>query len=129
AFDNSGVPWAVFASSDSVSGDTLRIGVLKYPYYTNKLRYSLDEIGYTNTRTDDNSYDSLTATSSTPIFRFSSRYSANSYTPIATWKGKSSRAASSSNILLQIYRYGTTNAWETLTTNSSCSANAGCTLI
>jgi hypothetical protein len=41
----------------------------------------------------------------------------------ATWNGHSSVAALTNNLLLQVYRFGSTNAWETVTTNSSLAAD------
>src|SRR5512135_355653 len=42
--------------------------------------------------------------------------------------GQSNVAAGTMNIVLQIYKFGSTNAWTTLTTNSSCTAGADCTI-
>ena len=128
AVDASGVPW-IAAAETSVAPTTLRIAKLHYPYFDNQIRYSIDDLGYTAFATDDQLFDPMAATTNTPIFRFSSRYGSNGTAPTATWKGKSSVAASTNSILLQAYRFGTTNAWETMTTNSACGANLGCTII
>lgn len=128
AFDPSGVPW--IAETDATAANTeLSVAKLHYPYFDNQNRYSLDNLGYTAITSDDQTFDSMAATTNVPIYRMSTRYGSAGSTPTVTWKGKSSVAASTNNILLQAYRFGSTNAWETLTTNSSCGANLGCTVI
>ena len=42
----------------------------------------------------------------------------------STWKGRSSVAASTNNLVLQVYRFGSTNAWETIDLDSSLTANS-----
>ncbi len=128
AFDPSGVPWVAESDMSAVAWN-LKIAKLHYPPYDNQNRYSLDNLGYTAVTTDDQTFDSMAATTNVPIYRMSTRYGSATTTPTVTWKGKSSVAASTDNILLQAYRFGSTNAWETLTTNSSCGANLGCTVI
>jgi hypothetical protein len=127
AFDPSGVPWV--AETDAAAANTeLHIAKLHLPYYDNQLRFELDPIGYTAVTSDDTLFDAMPAVLNLPVYRFSQKYSSNASAPPATWIGKSSVAASSANILLQVYRFGSTNAWETVTTNSSCTANTDCTI-
>jgi hypothetical protein len=62
----------------------------------------------------------------TPTFMFANKRSAacsSASSLAATWNGQSSTAASSKNLLLQVYRFGSTNAWTTVTTESSLAAD------
>jgi hypothetical protein len=46
----------------------------------------------------------------------------------ASWNGQSNIAAGTNNILLQVYRFGSTNAWETVTANSALAASTDGTI-
>src|SRR5690606_25125252 len=57
-----------------------------------------------------------------PIYAFSQKYDNNSTAPAAHINFRTSVSPATQNVVLQVYRYGTTNAWETVSTYSS----AGC---
>ena len=76
-------------------------------------------------------YDTLTAfTNESPYLTFASSFSTNTQLPTAQWVGKTSlapnTAGTAGDIVLQAYHYGTTNAWETIasnTTSSGCNSD------
>ena len=106
-------------SKDSVSS---------LPSAITDLTYFLDSEGYDDVATDDGNRDSITSSSSIPVFLFAQAVSGTPTQINATWNGQSSVAASSKNLKLDVYRFGGTNAWENATTNSSCATNTDCTL-
>jgi hypothetical protein len=73
-------------------------------------------------------YDSVvTQANETPVFLGAQKYDSNTILPTLQWEGNTNLAPNTSgsagDILLQIYRYGTTNSWETIasnTTSASC---------
>jgi hypothetical protein len=82
---------------------------------------------YGNTSSTGKTYLTLGGESTDfPTFNFAKK-SATACTGLAsiaaTWNGQSNVAASSDNIVLQTYHFGSTNAWETVTTNSALAAD------
>ncbi len=63
-----------------------------------------------------------------PMFTFAKKFTSNSMLPTATWAGGTtvppSTAGSTGDIKLQVYKFGSTNAWQDVATNSS---SATCT--
>ncbi|MBU0570412.1 hypothetical protein KKB40_06600 [Patescibacteria group bacterium] len=103
--------------------------VYNSPLFNDGLSYWLDSIGYSAVASNDSSFDSVTsAASHAPVYEFIDKHTSNTENCEITWVGKSSVAASVNNIILQIFRFGTTNAWETVSTNSTCAAGATCTI-
>jgi hypothetical protein len=70
----------------------------------------------------------MAATTNAPIFNFDVVHANNTDNLTPNWIGKSNVAASTDNIKLQVYRFGTTNAWTDVSTNTSCAANTDCTI-
>jgi hypothetical protein len=149
AFDKSGTPWVAYRDNTNTS---LKIAKLHVPPVDSNARYKLssgkapatesgscssvtDNKGYCGVVTDDSNYDSVaSAANEQPLYEFATRQSTHSTAPTPTWKGRSDVAPSSTgttgDLTLQVYRFGTTNAWETVTTDSvSTDCNtADCTL-
>ena len=81
-------------------------------------------MGYCGAYHEDGQYESITAgANESPMYLFSTRYSSNSELPTAKLYFKTSVAPNTQNLYLQVYRYGSTNAWETVQTYNT----AGCT--
>lgn len=89
---------------------------------TNDLTYYLDPEGYTDLSSDDNNRDEISA-SAFAIYNFVIASTSNTAAITATWNGQSSVAPSTNNIILQVYRFGSTNAWVTIDTESTAAAN------
>ncbi len=109
-------------------------GDLRYALTHGKARTSGDGVCATNTNdagycgvyTNDGFYDSVVAQANErPMFNFAQRFSTNTVLPTAYWVGRSniapSTGGSSGDIKIQVYRFGTTNAWEDVATNSTSS--------
>lgn len=82
--------------------------------------------GYCGASTNaDSNYDSMTALSTeSATAAFAQRTASNASYPSYQWIGQSTVNTTSSSIILQVWRGGTTNAWVTLATNSSNAANS-----
>jgi hypothetical protein len=93
------------------------------PNNRNDLRYFLDREGYDDVLYDDSNLDQLPASAESPVYMFATKHTNNTDAASSTWNGRSTVAASSSNVFLQVYRFGTTNAWVTLDTESSAGAD------
>jgi len=65
---------------------------------------------------------------SSPYFYFAEKITDTPSSIDVTWNGQSSVAASTKNLKLDVYRFGGTNSWESITTDSSCAPNTDCTL-
>lgn len=99
----------------------------EYPSLKDGLLFNLDQAGYSALRGDDSSLDQITSgASQTPMYVFKDKYDDNSSHPAVFLTTQSTVAASTNNIKLDIYRFGSTNAWETIETNSTCSADTDC---
>ncbi|MDP3723286.1 MAG: hypothetical protein Q8R91_07310 [Candidatus Omnitrophota bacterium] len=109
-----------------------RLDVGKSPRTEAGCSATADNEGACGAGSDDTDYDSITATNQRPLYTFAVRNTNNTDTPTATWIGRSniapSTAGTAGDIVLQVYRFGTTNAWENVTTNTSCAADTDCTL-
>lgn len=87
--------------------------------------------GYCGLNADNGDYDGLYATGShmMPLYGLAAKFSANSTAPTLLWVGNSNlapnTASSSGDIVMEIYRFGSTNAWEEVKRDSSSS---GCSL-
>ncbi len=85
--------------------------------------------GYCGLINTDSYLDSIVAAANEkPFYTFATRLTNNTTLPNVVWNGKSSVAASSSTLNLEVYRFGSTNAWESISTNTVCAANADCVL-
>lgn len=90
---------------------------------TAALTYHLDPQGYGDTATDDASRDWATSTANIPVYNFTIATTTNTKALIATWNGQSSVSATTKTVYLQAYRFGATNAWVTVATNTTASVD------
>ncbi len=98
------------------------------PSNNNDLTYFLDNPGYTAVSVDDSSYDTMTATPAYTIYNFATKHKDHNYAVTANWNGQSSLAPSSNPVYLQVYHFGSTNSWVTVSYNNSAAANTDFTL-
>lgn len=125
AFDHSGVPWIAYARYTGTT--SWKIARPHYSPTPADARYALDDKGYDATTTVDASRESvITQASESPTLVASVGHAANTVQPTVSWTGRSTTAASTRAISVEVYRRGTTDAWETLATNSSCAADTDC---
>lgn len=88
-----------------------------------------DAKGYCGIASNDSDYDSVSALANEVGFMVAAdKSTSNAGFPTATWIGQSNVAASTKNIMVQVYRFGSTNAWTTLSTNSTLAANTDGTI-
>ncbi len=87
------------------------------------LEYYFDAEGYADTNADDSIYDKMSSFSQIPVYNFVSKHSNNSDAITLTWNGQSTYSPAFGNVFLQVYRFGSTNAWETLDTENSAGAD------
>jgi len=126
AFDLSGNPWVSYQNGTT---NALIVSKLHLPSFGTNSRYLFDTKGYSDSSADDAVMDPMTALVNERPYQLFRVQNTNALdTPAATWIGQSTIAAGTQNIKLEVYRFGTTNAWETTTTNSTCSANTDCTI-
>lgn len=86
--------------------------------------------GYCALESSVGDFDSSTAAAAqSPVFTFATRAGVATSYPGYSWTGQSTVAPSSKNTMLQIYRFGSTNSWVTLATNSTAAANTDFTLV
>ncbi|MCK5061386.1 DUF2341 domain-containing protein [Candidatus Parcubacteria bacterium] len=95
------------------------------PTDTNDLNYYLDPEGYADVFSDDNvNRDELTSSANYAIYNFATKHTNSTEAASSTWNGRSTIAPFSNNVVLQAYRFGTTNAWVTLDTENAAGAGA-----
>ena len=115
-----------------VAGETVRFSKGLYPVLptgTIDLTYYLDPKGYGDVSADDNvNRDPLTSSTDYPIYNFVSKNSTNTQAITASWNGQSTVAGSVAAVYLQVYRFGSTNAWQTVASTSTSTANTDFTL-
>jgi hypothetical protein len=92
-------------------------------------------MGYCGVFDNDGSYDSIvTDNNETAMYYGSVQFTTNSQSPKIFWEGRSdvapNTAGSAGDIVLEVYRFGTTNGWESLASDTASSnCNTGdCTL-
>lgn len=77
---------------------------------------NVDAEGYCATATNDTNYDSITArTKEAPAYVVAMRSASNASYPAYTFRGISSVATWTQGVTVEVYRFGTTNAWVPLT--------------
>jgi hypothetical protein len=82
-----------------------------------------NNLGYCGLYHPDGALDSITTgLNERPIYGFATKFTSNSELPHARAHFQTDVSPSTKNLKLQVYRYGTTNAWEDIATYSS----AGC---
>lgn len=115
-----------------VASETVRHSKGNYPSLPTgptDLTYFLDPKGYGDVAAnDDANRDPVTVASQYPISHFVTKNSTNTQAIAATWNGQSSISSAGSNMYLQVYRFGTTNAWVTVDLETSFSANTDFTM-
>jgi hypothetical protein len=88
-----------------------------------------DKQGYCGIAADDSSYEAVSAQQNeAPLFNFAVPVTDVASLPSARWKGQSSIAASAKTLTLEAYRFGSTNAWVSVDTDTVCAANTDCIL-
>jgi hypothetical protein len=86
--------------------------------------------GYCALSADDTQYDSMTANAKEiPVYTFAARSSSNAALPSFIWTGRTSVAASTRAVKIDVYRFGSTNAWVNLATNTTVATNTDFNLI
>jgi hypothetical protein len=83
-------------------------------------------LGYCGMLENDGSFDSITAAADErPYVTAAVGFSTNTEMPLVNWIGRTNvapnTAGTAGDLSLEIYRYGSTNAWETLATNTTSS--------
>lgn len=87
-------------------------------------------LGYCSVGADDTQYDAMTANANeAPVYTFASRSTSNTSFPSNSWVGRTNVAASTRAVKIEIFRFGSTNAWTTLSTNSTVAANTDFTMV
>jgi len=117
----------------TVASETIRYAKGLYPALpsgTTDPTYYFDPEGYADILTDDNANrDELAAGAGDyAIVNFISKNSTNTQAITASWNGQSSVAPTASTVYLQVYRFGATNAWVTVASNATSSANSDFTI-
>ncbi len=158
AFDRSGTPWVTANTSATQrlyiaklhAAPTQPSAAVKRFYpgsnaYRGDARYVLDAGtgvgvsgcaggGYCGVATaSDGYFDSMSSVAGeSPTYVFAKKVAANTSKYTVNWIGKSTVAPSSAAVTLQAYRFGSVNAWETISpstnTCSSTGANTACSV-
>jgi len=111
------------ASSSHLTQYSKQAGSL--PSTTSSLTYFFDDLDYTRAASDDGTYSTSTAATNIPIFNFRVRNTTSSHPLKITWNGQYSAA---STTFVEAYRFGSTNAWQTLDSTSTPSVDTDFTL-
>lgn len=88
-------------------------------------------MGYCGVFDNQGDYDSIvTGIGERPVYGGAVQFTSNTQTPTVLWEGRSSLAPSTAGVdgdlYLQVYRFGTTNAWETVVSDTaSTDCNTG----
>lgn len=116
-----------FGSRSAGTGDAqYRLDPGEHPVGTSICPSSSAFSGYCGTRNPDGAYDSIrTLAGQRPIYTYAMRVSTNTQAPTIEWTGRTDTAPNSAgtagDLHLEIFRFGSTNAWETLATNTTSS--------
>ncbi|MBI2591766.1 MAG: hypothetical protein HYW34_03770 [Candidatus Brennerbacteria bacterium] len=92
---------------------------------TSSLTFYFDDIDYSRASSSDNLYSTSTSAANKPVFNFRVRNSTSSYPLRINWEGQYSAASTTS---VDAFRFGSTNAWQTLVSTSSPAINTDFTL-
>lgn len=95
---------------------------------TSTLAYPMDPAGYSNVSSDNGVYDTSTSSVNFPVFLFARKNSNNTNAVTISWNGQSSQSTASSTLYLQVYRYGATNAWVTIASHATSTADTDFTV-
>jgi len=86
-----------------------------------------DHAGYCGLLSDNGDYDSLIASNpdEAPLYGLATRFDSNATVPSMQWIGNTNLAPSTAStpgdIVMEVYRFGTTNAWEEVSRDSASS--------
>ena len=86
------------------------------------LTYYLDNRGYNYVLTDDNTnrdFNAALGGTNIPVLNTAYKYSNADEFPSVRWNGQSNVAPSTRTLTLEAFRFGASNAWETVTTNNT----------
>jgi len=90
---------------------------------TADLTYFLDNKGYSDVASDDNTTrDPITSSSSIPVFLFARKHTNSTDVIFIEWNGSTTVACGTNAVYLQVYN-STSSQWETFASNTTCSAN------
>jgi hypothetical protein len=117
----SSYPTLSIAAAESIKYSKGTFAALPANY--SDLAYYLDPVGYSGVSAEDGIYDSLQSSANIPIYNFAVKHSNSSDKINASWTGTSTVSAAANPIFLQVYRFGSVNAWQTIASTSASSAN------
>lgn len=113
----------VYTDMDYSKGDYVAL-----PSDASVLETLFSSVGYGNVESDDDTYETQTASGGQFAVYLFKDFNDNDTDAIAvTWKGKSSIAPSVSTVYLQVWNRNT-GAWETIDSNSAANADTEFTL-
>ncbi len=97
---------------------------------TNDLEYYFDGEGYSDVSADDNTnYDELgTTTAKYAVINFAAKHANNTDAITVNWNGQSDVSPVFSTVYLQVYKYGSTNSWVTVDSNSAAATGTDFTI-
>lgn len=93
------------------------------PVVKTDMEYYLDPRGYLAIAADDGAYDTAASGGTYPVFLFATKHINNTDAASAIWNGQSSFSTAASNVVLQVFRFGAVNNWETIDTEALSGAN------
>ncbi|RLB04552.1 MAG: hypothetical protein DRG59_10125 [Deltaproteobacteria bacterium] len=120
-------PTITIASSETKRYSKSNLSSL--PSSTSDLTYYFDAEGYSDVNADDNTNrDEIISSSNYPIVLFATKHTGNTDAITTTWNGQSTMAPTSASVVMQVYRFGSTNAWVTVASNATSSADSDFTI-
>ena len=123
---------ALNAYSSYLNFSTIGTETIKYskeslgalPATSADLSYYFDPLGYIDIASDNGVRDNLITSSEYPVYNFITKHTNNTDAISVAWNGQSGIAGIDASVLLQVYRFGSTNDWVTIYTNSTSTANS-----
>ncbi|MDA3840399.1 MAG: fibronectin type III domain-containing protein [Patescibacteria group bacterium] len=100
-----------------------KISIASLPIASSDLTYYLDPNGYSDIASDNGVRDSITTSSEYPIYNFVTKHTNDTDAISVTWNGQSGIAGTDADVILQVYRFGSTNSWVTVSTNATSTVN------
>jgi len=91
---------------------------------TDNADYLLDELGYSRVTSDDSDRDTISAASQAPFFYFYQKNSNSTDQITVAWNGQLDANCDATKYMrLEVYRFGSTNAWVEVDTSTTCVAD------
>jgi hypothetical protein len=112
--------------ASTLTAGILSSGTAPYSSYNSFCGGVSDYLGYCGVYDNDGQYDSIVAQANErPVYGFATRLPSNTTLPTAVLNFQTNTSPSTNNVVVQAYRFGSTNAWETVATYSTagCSTN------